>query len=193
MSAGNRLLLMLSVSALLGTLARLFPAPVWNLLAVWALAISLGTLVRYLYAKLGAGRREGGDKPWVSRAGYAWGVLQTFVFITFTRLFFRSGSNLDPASANAEAWACARNMVNQIGSRWQMDLIPDICINYWKVFALVAIGLIIHLLPVKWKRWYRVRFALLPLPVMLLITVATVFLVYQFITADLQAFIYFQF
>ena len=74
-----------------------------------------------------------------------------------------------------------------------MDLIPDICINYWKVFALVAIGLIIHLLPVKWKRWYRVRFALLPLPVMLLITVATVFLVYQFITADLQAFIYFQF
>ena len=193
MSAGNRLLLMLSVSALLGTLARLFPAPVWNLLAVWALAISLGTLVRFIYARFHSAKQGVADKPWVSRAAYVWGVLQTFVFITFTRLFFRSGSNLDPATANAEAWACARNMVNQIGSSWQMDLIPDICVNYWKVFALVAIGLVIHLLPVKWKRWYRVHFALLPIPVMLLITVATVFLVYQFITADLQAFIYFQF
>ena len=36
-------------------------------------------------------------------------------------------------------------------------------------------------------------FALLPLPVMAVVVVAVVFIVYQFITADLQAFIYFQF
>lgn len=193
MTAGTRMLLTLSICALLGTLARLSPAPVWNMLAVWALALCLGTFIRFIYARFHSAKQGVADKPWVSRAAYVWGVLQTFVFITFTRLFFRSGSNLDPATANAEAWACARNMVNQIGSSWQMDLIPDICANYWKVFALVAIGLVIHLLPVRWKRWYRVHFALLPIPVMLLITVATVFLVYQFITADLQAFIYFQF
>ena len=34
---------------------------------------------------------------------------------------------------------------------------------------------------------------MLPLPVMAAIVVAVVFVVYQFITADLQAFIYFQF
>jgi hypothetical protein len=34
---------------------------------------------------------------------------------------------------------------------------------------------------------------MLPLPVMALAVVLVVFIVYQFITADLQAFIYFQF
>ena len=62
-----------------------------------------------------------------------------------------------------------------------------------KVFLLFAIGMIIHWLPTRWKRWYRINFSLLPLPVILLCVVATVFVVYQFITSDLQAFIYFQF
>ena len=125
--------------------------------------------------------------------GYVWGVLQTFTFITFTRLFFRSGSNLDPATANEVAWQTARRMVHQIGSGWDWSLVPQICANYWRVFALVILGMVIHWLPVRWKRWYRINFALLPLPVMALVVVAVVFIVYQFITADLQAFIYFQF
>ena len=37
------------------------------------------------------------------------------------------------------------------------------------------------------------NFALLPLPLMALVVVAAAFIAYQFITADLQAFIYFQF
>ena len=52
--------------------------------------------------------------------------------------------------------------------------------------------MMIHWLPDRFKRWYRINFAMLPLPVMLLVLVAVVFGVYQFITADLQAFIYFQ-
>ena len=48
----------------------------------------------------------------------AWAILQTFAFITLTRLFFRSSSNLDPATANEVAWATAKNMVNQIGGAW---------------------------------------------------------------------------
>ena len=53
--------------------------------------------------------------------------------------------------------------------------------------------MIIHWLPVNFKRWYRLNFALLPVPVIALLVVFVVFVVYQFITADLQAFIYFQF
>ena len=120
-------------------------------------------------------------------------MAQTFTFITFTRLFFRSGSNLDPATANETACRTARNMVNQIGSAWDMSVIPEICASYWKVFVLVILGLVIHWLPAKWKQWYRVHFALLPLPLMGLLVVLAVLLAYQFITADLQAFIYFQF
>jgi hypothetical protein len=108
-------------------------------------------------------------------------------------LFFRSGSNLDPASANEHAWNTAKNMVHQMGSAWNLDIIPDICIGYWRVFTLFAVGMIIHWLPVRWKRWYRINFALLPLPVMAILVVMVVFIIYQFITADLQAFIYFQF
>lgn len=169
----------------LGILSHLFEAPVWNLLFVWMAIVCAGTLVRYIY-HLAGGRK-------CRQLGYVWGVAQTFTFITFTRLFFRSGSNLDPATANQVAWETAQNMVYQIGSKWDMGLIPQICAEYWKVFALVVAGLAIHWLPVRWKRWYRLNFALMPMPLIALAVVIAVILVYQFITADLQAFIYFQF
>jgi alginate O-acetyltransferase complex protein AlgI len=179
---------MLCISVLtlaLGAFCLFAPAPVWTLLFVWAAALWLGTAIRFVYHLCGG---QG-----CLRLGYVWGVAQTFVFITFTRLFFRSGSNLDPASANEVAWRTARDMVQQIGSAWKWELIPQICGEYWKVFALVIAGMVIHWLPTRWKRWYRLNFALLPLPVMAVVVVAVVFVVYQFITADLQAFIYFQF
>ncbi len=185
MSWTLRMALVSLLALSLGLLSRLVPAPVWNLLFVWAALVWLGTLVRFVYHLC---RRKG-----CGRLGYVWGVAQTFVFVTFTRLFFRSGSNLDPATANEVAWSTARNMVQQIGSAWDWSLIPQICAEYWKVFALIVLGLFIHWLPSRWKRWYRINFALLPLPLMAIAVVAVVFIVYQFITAELQAFIYFQF
>ena len=182
---GLRMALVSALLLLAGVLRMRTGAPVWNLLAVWILIVWTGTLVRFLY-HLAGGRG-------CMRLGYAWGVAQTFAFITFTRLFFRSGSNLDPATANETAWQTARDMVQQIGSAWNWALVPQICGEYWRVFALVLAGMAIHWLPARWKRWYRINFAMLPLPVMALAAVAVVFLVYQFITADLQAFIYFQF
>ena len=177
--------LVTGLTALLGVLHWTVGAPVWNLLFVWALFVWAGTLVRYVYQlRGGKGHKQ---------LGYIWGVAQTFTFITFTRLFFRSGSNLDPATANEVAWQTARRMVEQIGSKWNWAVVPDICVTYWKVFALVILGMAVHWLPARWKRWYRLNFAMLPLPVMAAVVVAVVFVVYQFITADLQAFIYFQF
>ena len=167
-------------------LARFAPAPVFNLLAVWTAVVCAGTIIRYLYHICGG-------KKGFSKLGTVWGVAQTFTFITFTRLFFRSGSNLDPATANEVAWKTARDMVHQIGSAWNLDVIPQICFEYRNVFVLIVLGMIIHWLPDRFKRWYRINFASLPLPVMALAAVAAVFAVYQFITADLQAFIYFQF
>ena len=185
MGWGLRFALVSAVTAGLGAAHWLAPAPVWNLLFVWAAILWTGTLVRFIY-HLFRGRG-------FLRLGYVWGVVQTFTFITFTRLFFRAGSNLDPATANEVAWQTARRMVHQIGSAWDWTLIPQICAQYWRVFGLVILGMAIHWLPARWKRWYRINFAMLPLPVMALAVVAVVFLVYQFITADLQAFIYFQF
>ena len=180
-----RMVFMTLLSAGLIVIRHYYPIPIWNLLTVWMLVIYAGFIVRYIYHLCNGRKGEG--------LGNIWGIVQTFTFITFTRLFFRSGSNLDPATANTEAWNTAKNMVQQIGSKWNTAVIPDICSEYWKVFALVLIGMIIHWMPTRWKRWYRINFALLPLPIMVLVIVAVVFIIYQFVTADVQAFIYFQF
>ncbi|MBP5515766.1 MAG: hypothetical protein J6X86_02335 [Bacteroidales bacterium] len=46
-----------------------------------------------------------------ANAALVWNIFQTFIFITFSRLFFRSGSNLPPAEANERAWKTATIMV----------------------------------------------------------------------------------
>jgi hypothetical protein len=122
-----------------------------------------------------------------------WNTFFTFIFISFTRLFFRSGSNLDPAEANEVAWRTATQMVERIGGQWNWQQVPAILDNYAPVFVVFLIGMIIHWLPERFKRRYRLWFAQMPLWLMLIVVVLGVFFVYQFITADLQPFIYFQF
>ena len=162
------------------------PQPIFNVLFVWCAIVMAVNLVRLTYNICG------GKRPlqWLSDA---WAILQTFTFITFTRLFFRSGSNLDPAVANETAWNTAKNMVNQMGSHWDLSKIPDIVMHYSNVFILIVLGMVIHWLPEKFKRRYRIWFAKMPIPLMVVVCILIVFVIYQFITADLQAFIYFQF
>ena len=185
----------LAVTAVLYVLVQRTGLPVFNVFFVWMTAIAIGTVVRYIwhFVERGVGTLPAIAGKVSSALGNAWAIVQTFTFITFTRLFFRSGSNLDPATANREAWETARNMVHQIGSAWGSTDVWAIICAYKNVFILFVAGMVIHWLPSRWKRWYRMNFALLPLPVMALVVVAVVFIVYQFITADLQAFIYFQF
>ena len=140
------------------------------------------------------GSKENGSKETAFGrvAEHAWSVLVTFVFITFTRLFFRSGSNLDPAVANETAWSIATRMVKSIGTQWNADILPIIS-TYHNVFLLFVAGMVIHWLPSRLKLRYRIMFAKLPLPVICLCAIIAVFIVYQFVTAELQPFIYFQF
>ena len=206
MKWGLRLLLTGLCAIGLGAVYHFNPEPVWRILVIWVAVICAGTLVRFIYHlirpdALGAPsggmdslrRRPCGRDAWTAWLGTVWAIAQTFTFITFTRLFFRSGSNLDPATANKVAWDTARNMVAQIGTPWDLSVIPDVVAGYWKVFALFLAGMVIHLLPARWKRRYRIGFASLPLPVMAVVTALAVLLLYQFVTADTQPFIYFQF
>ena len=172
-------------------------APIWNILLVWGVAVWVGSLIRYInwwIERNGNIAITGTARASITRwTANVWAIMQTFVFITFTRLFFRSSSNLDPATANQEAWETAINMVNQIGGAWDSSIIPEFIWEYRYVVGLFVMGMIVHWLPNRTKRWYRLRFSTLPIWAIILITVATVIGVYQFVTADLQAFIYFQF
>lgn len=181
-----RTLIIFLLTAILGELCILFPNPAFNVFFVWSAIIFIGTFLRMIYNLL-KGKYA---FQWLEKC---WAIFLTFVFITFTRLFFRSGSNLNPAEANETAWETAKNMINQIGSQWDFNKIPQMIYEYRNVFALFVIGMIIHWLPENFKRRYRIWFANMNIVLMVFFVVVIVFIVYQFITADLQKFIYFQF
>ena len=162
--------------------------PVWRLFAVWAGIVWFVTAIRYIYFLC-----EGTENKFTQAMGTVWAVLQTFTFITFTRLFFRSSSNLDPATANEVAWATAKNMVNQIGGAWSNAIIPDFLWEYRWVVAMFVAGMVIHWLPTNWKRRYRLWFSAMPIWAIVIAVCIAIAVIYQFVTADVQPFIYFQF
>ena len=198
-SMGIKVLIITLVTLLCGTLSLTLHYPVWNMFFVWTIIILAGTLVKWLIRAISSGAHSSvissavEKSPAMAWLDRAWDIFQTFVFITFTRLFFRSGSNLDPALANEEAWNTAKNMVNQIGGPWDMSLVPSMAAAHWQVLVLFVLGMIIHWLPERFKRRYRIVFARLPLFWMALVVALIIFFFCQFITADLQTFIYFQF
>lgn len=166
--------------------------PLWNVLLVFSLFILVSMIIKVTWQYHNSQRDHERFTKFAHGTNVVWSVLVTFTFITFTRLFFRSGSNLDPAVANETAWNIATTMIQRIGTTWSvnpMEVIPA----YWKVFLLFCIGMTIHWLPENTKRRYRYSFAKLPLPIMLLVCLLAVFVMYQFITAEMQPFIYFQF
>jgi D-alanyl-lipoteichoic acid acyltransferase DltB (MBOAT superfamily) len=189
-SNATRTLFILAVTITLRLLSIYVPYPVFSMFFVWCFIILIGNIIRLAYQLIFKKKAATEAFQWLADA---WAIFQTFTFITFTRLFFRSGSNLDPAEANETAWNTAKNMVNQIGSHWDLDKIPAMAHQYRNVFIMIVLGMIIHWLPENFKRRYRIWFANMPLPLMVMVCVLIVFVIYQFITADLQSFIYFQF
>ena len=181
------------VVSVFGALRYYFGAPVFNLFFWWTLIILAGAfagMVFHLFRKPGSCTSGRSAIKWIRDS---WAVLMTFIFITFTRLFFRSGSNLDPAEANEKAWSTAKNMVNQIGGQWDWSLVPQMAWQHRSIILVFVIGMLIHWLPDDFKRRYRIWFARMPLVLMVLACVAAIFVICQFVTADLQSFIYFQF
>ena len=119
----------------------------------------------------------------------AWKVLFTFVFISFTRLFFRAG-DIKNTHAGMET---VNRMWKQITTNWDWQANWALLAGYWKIWIVFSLGMIIHWLPVNFKDWYRTTFAHSPIYAKVAAVVVVVFLVYQSITAGLQTFIYFQF
>ena len=185
MGLKTRVLITTATVILLFSLQHFHPMGLWNVLLAFMVFLMVSMWVRLLYNLLGF-------KASFSWLEHAWSILVTFTFITFTRLFFRSGSNLDPATANQTAWDTATKMIHSIGTQWSVNIL-DVMSAYHRVFILFALGMIIHWLPTNLKRRYRLSFAMLPLPVICLAAICAVFFVYQFVTAKMQPFIYFQF
>ncbi len=109
-------------------------------------------------------------------------IFCTLSFISFTRIWFRS-ENLDTVSL----------IFDRISNHFGSNLFVDVLKGYKVVLLVILFGYLVHWIPVNIKEWYRNFYASLPLPVLALSVVCTVFVVYQAITSDMQPFIYFQF
>jgi D-alanyl-lipoteichoic acid acyltransferase DltB (MBOAT superfamily) len=116
---------------------------------------------------------------WTARM---WKIAITFTFITFTRVFFRS-----------ESMEVVNGMLHQIGSDLKLSMIPEVLLAYKWVFMVMAFGFITHWISEKWKNRIKDWFIATPLWVKAIISAVTVIVVYQSISSDMQAFIYFQF
>ncbi len=111
-----------------------------------------------------------------------WKIFNTFLFITFTRIWFRS-----------ESMEKANQLIYQVLHEFNAGIIPRVLWNYRLVFGVMLLGYVAHWVPERWKHGFLNAFIGTPVWAKVLITVAMVFIIYQAWSSDLQPFIYFQF
>lgn len=146
------------------------------LFIIWGGLNGVGLVIHKLWLKISPFKNSN------SFAIKAMMVFITLTFISFTRIFFRSDS-LETVSLIFD------RIANHFGGLLTLQVIQ----GYALVFSVMLIGYLIHWIPEVYKEKYRLKFALLPLPIMSLIVVIGVFCIYQLISGDMQPFIYFQF
>lgn len=146
------------------------------LFIIWGGLNGVGLVIHKLWLKI---------SPFKNSNSFAIKAIMVFItlsFISFTRIFFRSDS-LETVSLIFD------RIANHFGGLLTLQVIQ----GYALVFSVMLIGYLIHWIPESYKEKYRLKFALLPLPIMSLVVVIGVFCIYQLISGDMQPFIYFQF
>ena len=163
----------------------------WNFV-LWGALNGLGIVVYKQWKKI---------SPWKNKSKWwnkIWGIIITFNFVTFTRIWFRSGSinsweEIDQGHNIISEWFTANEILNQLFFNFQWDLIGDVLAVYSNVFLVIIIGFLIHFIPEKFKFWYREKFSTSSVFVQLLVCFTAIFFMYQVASTSLQPFIYFQF
>jgi len=143
---------------------------------IWGGLNGIGLMVYKFWRKI---------SPWEAHNNWAatiWKIAITFTFITFTRVFFR-GESIEIVKA----------MLNQISFAFTFSVIPDVLWAYKWVFAVMLFGFVIHWLSENLKEKIANWFIGTPIWAKVVIAAITVIIVYQSISSEMQAFIYFQF
>ncbi len=117
-------------------------------------------------------------KPWQRAVG----IFFTFHFVCFGWILFR-----------ADSLSTVGAILGQIVGAFDLSILPQMVAGYPMVFALIAIGYLLHSLPHSFSERAAGRLAGSPLWVKAAIMVVVIWVVMQFRTGDIQPFIYFQF
>ena len=110
------------------------------------------------------------------------GVIITFHFVCFCWIFFR----------NAD-FQNSMDMLGQIFTTFRPQLFPQLLEGYWKVFALMLLGFLLHFAPDSWENAACRGMIRLPFVGKAVLMVALIYLVIQMKSSEIQPFIYFQF
>lgn len=143
---------------------------------IWGGLNGLGLVIYKLWRKISP--FKGSKSIWVK----IYSIFLTFNFITFTRIWFRA-ANTEKANA----------LMYQIVHAFDLSHFWTIISSYKVVMILMVFAYIVHWLPTKIKNWYKNAFIESHIAVKVLAAIVAVFLIYQFRTANIQPFIYFQF
>ena len=143
---------------------------------IWGGLNGIGLVVYKFWRKI---------SPWEAHSNWAaniWKIALTFTFITFTRVFFRS-----------ESIPIVKQMLHQIGTAFSFTVIPKVLVAYKWVFLMMLFGFVIHWLSENLKKRIADWFIDTPIWAKAFIATVIVIVVYQSISSEMQAFIYFQF
>lgn len=109
-------------------------------------------------------------------------VILTFHFVCLGWIFFRNTT-----------FEASLTMIQQVFTAFHPELAGQLFAGYWEVFALMAVGYLLHWCPDSWQEACTKGMIQLPLIFQALILILLIFLVIQVKSSDIQPFIYFQF
>lgn len=163
----------------------------WNFV-IWGGLNGMGLVVFKLWKKI---------SPWADKSKWwnrAWGIILTFNFVSFTRIWFRSGSinswdEMDTSHNILSEWFTANEMLYQLIFDFRISLIKEVISEYYIIVFVISLGFVIHFIPEKLKIWYRKKFAQSNFFLQLAVCFLVIFVIYQIASTSLQPFIYFQF
>ena len=118
--------------------------------------------------------------PGIVRKGLGW--LWTFHFVCFCWIFFRA-TDLN----------VVYSILNQIGTAFHGQLFYDFVAGYKYIIGCIALGYLLHFLPVRLENYAIRLVTALPLPLKALLIVIFAILVMQVKSSEIQEFIYFDF
>ena len=124
-------------------------------------------------------KATGAQMHWWSRAA---GIVLTFNIVCLGWLMFR-----------AESMQTVSLMLHQIFENFNAAMIPQVVTGYAAVFALIAAGYVLHLLPSAVDAVAQRIVVHAPLVLQVLMAAAMIWCVMQIKSSDIQPFIYFQF
>ncbi|MDD4223496.1 MAG: MBOAT family protein [Candidatus Cloacimonetes bacterium] len=153
----------------------------WNFV-LWGALNGAGLSIERFFRNLFWPKRNGAPLRKTALPLQILGVVFTFNFITFTRIFFRNRS-----------FAGSLMMIERIFTDLNARLFFTWLKQYQMVAALIAAGYLLHWLPGKFKLGFEGLLQKSPVPVQAAFLALVIWVLYQFRAADIQPFIYFQF